>query len=167
MSVATEHYKDILDGGPPRRLQRSLGLIEPGDPRIAKRAELAALVGWAPPVVLAVMEGRVQRNQVAEAFFSDFALPARSLVAAPLLILAEADCTPHLGMVARQFVDAGLIRERDRARFDDAVASTHRLLDSRLAELISAAQRCHRRFGEAADVRRKPGASCTDGEVED
>jgi hypothetical protein len=136
MSLAIEHYKDLLDGGPPCRLQRALGLIKPDDPRIARRAELAVLIGWAPLVVLAIVEGLVLRNHVAESFFSDFAVHARSLVAAPLLIFAEADCTPWLGKVARQFVDAGLIREQDRARFDAAIASTHRLLDSKLAELI-------------------------------
>jgi hypothetical protein len=122
MSVAIEHCKELLDSGPPRRLQRSLGLIKPDDPRIARRAELAVLVGRAPLVVLAVVEGLVQRNHAAESFFSDFSVHARSLVAAPLLILAEADCTPRLGMVAHQFVDAGLIRERDRARFEATAA---------------------------------------------
>jgi hypothetical protein len=136
MSVAIEHDKGLLDGGPPRRLQRSLGLIKPDDPRIARRAELAVLVGWAPLVVLAVVESLITRNHVADSFFSDFAVHARSLVAVPLLILAEADCTPRLGRIARQFVDAGLIREQDRGQFDAAIASTQRLLDSKLAELI-------------------------------
>jgi hypothetical protein len=136
MSVAIEHDKGLLDGGPPRRLQRSLGLIKPDDPRIARRAELAVLVGWAPLFVLAIMESLVLRNHVADSFFSDVAVHARSLIAAPLLILAEADCAPRLGRVARQFVDAGLIREQDRGRFDAVIASTQRLLDSKLAELI-------------------------------
>jgi hypothetical protein len=136
MSVAIENNKELLDGGPPCRLQRSLGLIKPDDSRIARRAQLAVLVGWAPLVVLAVVESLVLRNHVAASFFSDIAVHGRSLIAAPLLILAEADCLPRLGRVARQFVHAGLIRERDRARFDAAIASTHRLLDSKLAELI-------------------------------
>jgi hypothetical protein len=136
MSVAIEHYTELLDGGPPCRLQRSLGLIKPDDPRTTRRAELAVLFGWAPLVVLAVVEGLVLGNRVDASFFSDFAVHARSMVAAPLLILAEADGIPRLGAVVRQFVDAGLIGERDRARFDAAIASTHRLLDSKLAELI-------------------------------
>jgi hypothetical protein len=136
MSVAIEHGKELLDGGPPRRLQRSLGLIKPDDPRIARRAELAVLVGWAPLVVLAIVESLMLRNHVAASFFSDFAVHARFLIAVPLMILAEAECIPRLGRVARQFVDAGLIREQDRGRFDAAIVSTHRLLDSKLSELI-------------------------------
>ncbi|HKQ76769.1 MAG TPA: hypothetical protein VJ810_23945 [Blastocatellia bacterium] len=118
-------------------MQRSLGLIKPGDPMIARRAELVVLVGWVPLVVLAVAQSVILRNQMAKSFFSDFAVYARSLVAAPLFILAEADCIPRLDRVARHFLDAGLITEPDRARFDDAVASTRRLLGSGLAELIS------------------------------
>jgi hypothetical protein len=137
MSVAIEHGKELLDGGPPSRLERSLGLIKPDDPRIARRAELAVLIGWAPLVALTLVESLVLRNHVAESFFSDFAVHARSLVAAPLLIFAEADCTRWLGKAARQFADAGLIREQDRARFDATISSTHRLLDSELAELIA------------------------------
>jgi hypothetical protein len=86
----------FLDGGPPRWLQRSLGLIKPDEPRIARRAEIVVLVGWAPLVVLAIAEGLLLRNHVAQSFFADFAVHARSLVAAPLLILAEADCIPRL-----------------------------------------------------------------------
>jgi hypothetical protein len=136
MSVAIEHQEYLLDGGPPRRLQRSLGLIEPDDPRIARRAQLAVLVGWAPLVVLAIVESLILRNHVAASFFSDIAVQTRFLIAVPLLILAEAECTPRLGKIARQFVDADIIREKDRGRFDDAVASTQRLLNSKLAEVI-------------------------------
>ncbi|HKQ89734.1 MAG TPA: hypothetical protein VJZ77_03550 [Blastocatellia bacterium] len=138
MSVTALQSGELLYGGPPHRLQRSLGLIKPGDPMIARRAELLVLVGWVPLVVLAVAQSLIHRNQMAKSFFSDFAVYARSLVAAPLFILAEKDCIPRLGRVARHFLVAGLITEPDRARFDDAVTSTRRLLDSGLAELMAA-----------------------------
>ena len=136
MSAAIEHGRELFDGGPPRRLQRSLGLIKPDDPRIARRAELAVLVGWAPLVVLVIVEEVIMRNNVAKSFFNDFAVHARFLVAVPLLILAEADCSPRLGKVARQFIDAGVITTPERERFDAAIASTQRLLDSRLSEMV-------------------------------
>jgi len=138
MSVTALQSGELLYGGPPHWLQRSLGLIKPGDPMIARRAELVVLVGWVPLVVLAIAQSIILRNQMAKSFFSDFAVYARSLVAAPLFILAEADCVPRLGRVARHFLDAGLITEPDRARFDEAIASTRRLLGSGLAELIVA-----------------------------
>jgi hypothetical protein len=129
---------ELLFGGPPHRFQRSLGLIKQGDPKIARRAELVVLVGWVPLVALAVAQSLILRNQMAKSFLSDFAVYARSLVAAPLFILAEADCIPRLGRVARHFLDAGLVTEPDRARFAAAVTSTRRLLDSGFAELIVA-----------------------------
>jgi hypothetical protein len=138
MSATVRQSGELLYGGPPHRLQRSLGLIKPGDPMIARRAELVVLVGWVPLVVLAVAQSFILQDHMAKSFFSDLAVYARSLVAAPLFILAEADCIPLLGRVARHFLAAGLVTEADRARFDDAVTSTRRLLDSGLAELIVA-----------------------------
>ncbi|HEX2490331.1 MAG TPA: hypothetical protein VHR27_13040 [Blastocatellia bacterium] len=138
MSETALQSGELLYGGPPHRLQRSLGLIKPGDPMITRRAELVILVGWVPLVALAVAQSFILRNQIAKSFFSDFAVYARSLVAAPLFIIAEADCIPRLDRVARHFLAAGLIAEADRARFDHAVTSTRRLLDSGLAELMVA-----------------------------
>jgi hypothetical protein len=138
MIVTALQGDELLAGGPPHWLQRSLGLIKPGEPMTARRAELVVLVGWFPLVALVVAQSLISRNQMAKSFFTDFTVYARSLVAAPLLILAEADCIPRLGRVARHFLDAGLVREQDRTRFDDAIASTRRLLDSGLAELIVA-----------------------------
>jgi hypothetical protein len=155
MSVAIENYKELLDGGPPCRLQRSLGLIKPDDSRIARRAELSVLVGWAPLVVLAVVEGLVLRNHVAESFFSDFAVHARSLLAAPMLILAEADCTPRLGRVA----DRGerLRHKRHPAQIGVRSTTGRCSIATGGAGLAAgyAAQRCHRKFGEAAAVVMK------------
>jgi hypothetical protein len=138
MGVTVQQSGWLLEGGPPHWLQRSLGLIKPGYPMIVRRAKLVVLVGWVPLVVLAIAQSIILRNQMAKSFFSDFAVYARSLFAAPLFILAEADCLPRLDRVARHFLVAGLIAEPDRAQFDDAVSSTRRLLDSGLAELIVA-----------------------------
>jgi hypothetical protein len=138
MNMTALQSRELLYGGPPHWFLRSLGLIKPGDPMIARRAELVVLVGWVPLVALAVAQSFILRNQTAKSFLSDFAVYARSLVAAPLFILAEADCIPRLDRVARHFLNAGLVTEPDRPCFDDAVVSTRRLLNSGLAELIVA-----------------------------
>jgi len=65
MGVTIEQNSELLDGGPPRRLQMSLGLIKPPDLRIARRAQLAVLVGWVPLVVLTTVESLALRNQAA------------------------------------------------------------------------------------------------------
>lgn len=138
MSLTALPSDDLLAGGPPHRLQRALGLIKLGDPMITRRAAIVVLVGWVPLAALALAQGFILRNQMAKSFFSDFAVYGRSVVAAPLFILAEADGVPRLGRIARHFLDAGLVTEPDRARFNGAVTSTRRLLGSGLAELIVA-----------------------------
>ncbi len=128
---------ELFDGGPPLRVQRSLGLVKPGEPRIARRVELAILIGWTPLVALVAAQELVLQDGSTKSFINDFAVHARFLIAAPLFILAESDCIPWLGSVSRHFLDAGLVRGADLARFNDAVASTRRLLDSTAAELIT------------------------------
>ena len=107
---------DPFDGGPPLRLQRSPGLVKPGQPRAFKRALLAVLISWVPLAVLAELQHLFVPRQTFASFYSDFAVHARCLIATPALILAEPDCIPRLGMIARHFLDAGLIRDADRQR---------------------------------------------------
>ena len=137
MSVVVEVEENVFDGGPPLRLQRYLGLVRPGEPRFRRRAALAVVVGWLPLVALAGWESVVAGDGAAKSFFFDFAVHARFLLAAPILILAEADCIPRLGRVARHFLSAGFVTEQDRGRYDATVASTRRLLDSTVADLVT------------------------------
>ena len=117
-------------GGPPARLQMALHLAKPGQPRIAERAMLVAFLGWVPLAVFVAAQGD------SSAFFSDFATYARSLIAAPLLILAERDCQARLGAVANHFLESGVVRDSDLRRYNEAASSTRRLLDSQTVEFL-------------------------------
>jgi hypothetical protein len=123
----------LFDGGPPLGLQRWLGLVKQNEPKIARRAAMLVLVGWLPLVVLAIVQELHSPGAIG-LLFSDFAVHARYLIAVPLLVVAEIVATPRLGAIAAHLVDAGLVRDRDRRRFDAAVASTLRARDSALAE---------------------------------
>ena len=98
---------------------------------------MVVLLGWVPLLVLAVVQGLAWRGGTEGSFLVDFAVHARSLVAAPLFIIAESFCIPRLGAIARHFLEAELVAGPDRARFDDAVTSSRRLLDSPSAELMA------------------------------
>lgn len=124
----------LFDGGPPLWLQRALGLARPDEPRTARRAILVATIGWAPLAVLTALQSVMTPESGARAFFTDFAVHARFLLAAPLFILAEPLCIPRLGGIARHFLDSGLVPEPERVRFRATVTSTRRLLDSTWAE---------------------------------
>jgi hypothetical protein len=128
---------ELFDGGPPVRLQRSLGLIQPDNPRIIFRAVLAGIIGWVPLVILAVAQDTAWWGERVRSLLSDFAVPARFLIAAPLFIVAESFCIPQLGSIVRHFLDAGLVPESDSRRFDAAIISTRRLRDSWTVEVIT------------------------------
>ena len=49
MSLSDAVYdQHVFDGGPPLRLQRSLGLVKPEQPRILRRALFSATIAWVP-----------------------------------------------------------------------------------------------------------------------
>jgi len=66
----------------------------------------------------------------------DFAVHARNLVAVPLFILAESFTLSTLGKTARHFVEAELIRDQDRPRFESIAANIRRLLNSKVVEIL-------------------------------
>src|SRR5258705_7711757 len=139
MTDGTYNKADLVDGGAPMRLERALGRVEHDEPRVGRRAFFVVLLGWAPLAVLAAVQVFTSTSQTARSFFSDFAVHARFLIATPALILAEAYCIPRLGEIARHFVDAGLVSDSDSARYERAVASTRRLLDSAAGDALTAA----------------------------
>ena len=118
----------LFEGGPPIKLQA--WLIKADHPNIARRIVAAVLIGWLPLVVLSSLNAGGL-----SVLLTDFAVHARSLLAVPLLLLADSVCAPRLGFIARHFLDAGLVGEGDRARFETAEQSTRRLRDSAWAEV--------------------------------
>jgi hypothetical protein len=127
MNVRAHPDHGLFDGGPPRGLQALLRLARPRNRKALRRAAVAVavLIGWAPLAALSSLNSGGWW-----AFLSDIGVHARSLVAAPLFIVADALCAQRLGAIARHFLDAGLVVDKDQARFDDAAASTLRLRDA-------------------------------------
>jgi len=119
----------FFENGPPLRMQEWLGLVKQGRSDAVRRALIVILAGWVPIAALALPYNF-------GSFLADAGVHARSLVAAPLFILAEATCAPRLGALAMAFFTGGLIAERDQERYVSAIASTRRLLKSRAAEAM-------------------------------
>ena len=135
MSDAIYTDAHVFDGGPPLRLQRSLGLVKPEQPRVVRRALLAAGIAWIPLALLTLLQTLRTADSSANSFFADFSVHARYLISLPALILAESDCIPRFERIVRQFMDIGMIRDSDVPRYRAAVQSTRRLLDSTYGEL--------------------------------
>jgi len=129
-------HSDPFEGGPLLRMQKAVGLIKPDDLRIAQRVFLVVLIGWVIPALLSANEGQAYRGEKSGAFLFDFATYARFLITAPLFIIAESITTPRLANIAHHFLDSGLVREGDRARFDEAILSTRRLINLWVVEVV-------------------------------
>ena len=127
---------ELFGGGPLLRWERSLGLAKGSRPSAALRCGLAILVAWVPLAILATAQFLIWGDESAKTFFSDFAVDARFLMAAPALIYAEQECIPRLGRIVNHFAESGLVIEADRARFAQAVSSTQRLLASTIGDLV-------------------------------
>ena len=113
---------EIFDGGPPLRLEKSLGLIKPNQRRSVQRAILAVLIVWAPLFVLSAIESLVLEKNKLGTLIVDLTVLFRYLIAVPLFILAEEGTIFRLGRIVRHFIDAGIITAADRPRFDGIVA---------------------------------------------
>jgi hypothetical protein len=137
MDATTNVDDELFDGGPPLRLERSLGLVKPGRPQVARRALLAVLIAWLPLAVLSAAQFLISSDESTKSFLSDFAVHARFLVAVPALIFAEAECIPRLGRIVSHFAETGLVAGPDTARFQAAVSSTRRLLDSTTVDVVT------------------------------
>lgn len=106
-----------------------------GPPGVLLRVAGVAAAGWLPLAVLTAAQAGVE-TPAAGSFAFDYAVHARSLVAAPLFVAAERVCVPYLGLIARQFADAGLVAPADRPAFEAVMRSTQRLCRSGVAQIV-------------------------------
>jgi hypothetical protein len=127
---------EIFDGGPPLRLEKSLGLIKPNERRSVQRAVLVVLIVWAPLFIISAIESLALGENRLGSLIGDLTVVSRYLIVAPLFILAEEFTIFRIGQIARHFADAGIVTARDRPRFDAIIADSRRLLNSASVELV-------------------------------
>lgn len=125
----------LFEGGPPTVFLTELGLIRPGAPSTALRMAFVVLIGWLPLLVLTAIRSGLTGDASFSSFLSDFGVHARSLIAAPLLLAAEAYSLPKLSAIARHFPQSGLIVADDVPKFDHAALTTVRLRNSTRLEI--------------------------------
>lgn len=122
---------------PPMGVQRWLGLVKPDQLHVGRRALLVVLIGWVPILLLTFGQVALQGGEGINSLLLGTGVHARYFVAAPLLIIAEAQCAANLGATLRYFTDAGLVPDHRRVEFDRAVASTRQRLNSNPAEIAT------------------------------
>ncbi|HXV13809.1 MAG TPA: hypothetical protein VEC56_06350 [Candidatus Krumholzibacteria bacterium] len=126
----------ITDCGAMDRLMVRLGISRPPDARyLVRRAIAAALIAWLPLLALASFAGH-EGARPAISFLHDIAVHVRFILVVPLLVLAEAAIGQRTRLVAAGFLTSGLVTEPDAPRFQSAVRSTRKLVDSIWVEIV-------------------------------
>jgi hypothetical protein len=125
----------LTEGGPGSSVMRRLHLVHPELGKGSVRSALyLAVLTWGPLFAFCLIEG-LAFGGVKIPFFYDIAVHVRFLVAVPILVLADISIGTRLRQVVKHFVAAHLIRENEKAKFDDALIDALRSRDSHFAEL--------------------------------
>src|SRR6185503_15679458 len=100
------------------------------------RVALAALIAWVPLVILSAIEGLALGPTRHQSMLLDYAAHGRYLIAGPAFVYAGVWLLPQLTRVVRQFLDADIIADHDRHRYEALVASTCRLIVARWVDAV-------------------------------
>jgi hypothetical protein len=129
-----EDFSLVL-GGPLYQLFRRTRMLQPPLDLLKRRLTFIPLFAWLPLLVVSVLEGRAWSG-VSVPFLGDIEAHVRFLVALPLLVVAEVVVHRRLRPAVLQFLERGIVRDRDRPRFEAAIAATQALRNSVVAELL-------------------------------
>jgi hypothetical protein len=130
---------DLFMQGPPMLAEARLGLLRPGRMHTGRRCLVFVLLTWLPLCLLTALEGTLLPRADGISLLTDLGAFARSWVAGPLLLLADLVAGRELSRIATRFEWMCSFSPTARARFAGIVASTRRLRDGLLLELLVAA----------------------------
>lgn len=125
----------LVAGGPLYRLLLKARLVRPPLELVLRRVVVLPALAWLPLLALSLAEGRALGG-VRIPFLVDIEAYARFLVAMPSLLFAELIVHRQLQSAVEQFRERGLIAPAGWPRFEAAIASTIRLRDSVVAEIV-------------------------------
>ena len=126
----------LIRNGPAHRFLFRLSRAVNERRQVMVRALLAVLVTWLPLVIFVLIQGLAYNSQIKIPFFRDFAVNVRFLIALPILILAESSIDQRWRILVLQFLNSGLLDEKELHSFKGAIESTTRLRDRWLPEVV-------------------------------
>jgi hypothetical protein len=135
-AVAEPQDFSLVLGGPLFQLLRRSRLSGDVLELVNKRTTAFIAIAWLPLVVLSVVDGLTRTASLSVPFLKDFEANGRFLVALPLLTVAELIVHQRMLPVVRQFRDRQLIPVSALPRFEAAIASSFRLRNSVIAEVL-------------------------------
>ncbi|MGJ7562248.1 hypothetical protein ACSFBM_00140 [Variovorax sp. GB1R11] len=133
-AASQQQHDSLFAGGPPTKFFRCIGV---GRWPLRHRAAMVAAVGWLPLVLLAVLSLLDGEHQVWHAFWRDASVHARSLIVAPLLVLAEGICIPRLGAIGFVFRQRQLVPASQEVAYNALLRKIGRLRDLRWLEIVA------------------------------
>jgi hypothetical protein len=131
------HIEDfsLALGGPLYQLYLRSHLARAPLDLLRRRVIVISLICWFPLLLLSVLQGNAFHG-VSVPFLSDIEVHIRFLVCIPLLVIAELIVHKRLVLVVEQFIDRNIVNLEDRARFSEIIASTMRMRNSVLFEIV-------------------------------
>jgi len=126
----------LVLGGPLFQLFRKAHLTDDALELVRQRMIVISLFVWLPLLALSALEGQLLDGRVAVPILLDVEVHIKFLLALPLLNVAELVVHQRMRFVVRQFLERNLIPESALPRFDAAIASTSRLRNSVVAEVL-------------------------------
>jgi len=138
--MKTSNHNQLTDfslvlGGPLYQLYLRTRLAKPPLELLHRRIISFVLITWAPLWLLTVIGGHTLSG-VTVPFLFDLDAHARFLASLPLLIAAELFVHQRKKTAVEQFTDRGLIAPEDLPRFEAAIASSTRLRNSVIIEVL-------------------------------
>lgn len=133
---AAAHDFSIVVGGPVYDFFLRIGLIRRGLPNVRPRIIAFVAIAWLPLLVLSIKDGLAIGDRVSIPLLLDFSTYGRLMLALPLLLLAEVVIDPAIRSAAEEFVEEGIVPEKDLPAFEEVLHWVQRWRDSAIPELV-------------------------------
>jgi hypothetical protein len=126
----------IVVGGPVYDFFLRIGLVRRGLPNVRPRIIAFVAIAWLPLLVLSIKDGLALGDRVTIPLLLDFSTYGRLLLALPLLLLAEVVIDPGIRSAVEEFVEEGIVPEKEYPAFEQVLHRVQRWRDSAIPELI-------------------------------
>ena len=126
----------IVVGGPVYDFFLRIGLVRRGLPNVRPRIIAFIAIAWLPLLVLSIKDGLAIGDKVTIPLLLDFSTYGRLLLALPLLLLAEVVIDPAIRSAVEEFVEEGIVPEKEYPAFEQVLHRVQRWRDSAIPELI-------------------------------
>lgn len=94
------------------------------------KALIPMFICWLPLAIGTALNGTFWTGDISNSFITSFDNQARFLVTLPLLILAEKMITPKLRRILQQFLDSGIVKQKDSDAFHEIIRKRTHFLKS-------------------------------------